>query len=249
MSELPAYLRIASDLRAKIVSGQLRAADRLPSLARLMERYAVSSTIVRNALAILAREGLIEGRSGSGVYVRDARRLVRRSNGRQQRTESGSASPFARDAAAGGQQGGWESDSAEEAATEEVAARLAIEPGDPVMRTRYRYLADGHPVQLATSWEPLAVTRGTSVERPEEGAAVGVVARMDHIGVRVDDAEERVTWRAADETELAGLELPQRGGYVLVIRRTYFAAGVPVETADIVLDAGRYELLYRIPIE
>lgn len=237
MSELPAYLRIAADLRARMASGELRAADRLPSLSRLMARYAVSSTIVRNALAILAREGLIEGRSGSGVYVRDARRLVRRSPSRPPHPQASGKPDKGKPGKGNTDKGktdkgqpdpaepGWESDTVEEGATADVAARLAIEPGDPVRRTRSRYLADGRPLQLATSWEPLAK------------------------GTPVDAIEERVTWRAADETEIAGLGLPLRGGYVLAIRRTSFAAGVPVETADIVLDAGRYELHYRIPLD
>lgn len=249
MPDLPAYLLVAADLRHQIVTGALHPGDRLPTTAQLMEHYRTSVTTVRTAIGILVTEGLIEGTAGGRVRVREIRRLVRESHGRQQRTAGGSTSPFARDAAAGGQAAAWEHDTAEEAAAERVAARLAIEPGDPVMRTTYRYIADGHPIQLATSWEPLALTRGTPVERPEEGAAVGVVARMDLVGMRIDEAEERITWRGASPEEIEALELSPRGAAVLVVHRTYLAAGRPVETADIVLDASRYELVYRIPVD
>ncbi|RIW41088.1 UTRA domain-containing protein [Micromonospora endophytica] len=47
-----------------------------------------------------------------------------------------------------------------------VAGRLGIRPGDTVMHTRYRYLADGNPIQLADSYEPIAVTGGIGCSVP-----------------------------------------------------------------------------------
>jgi GntR family transcriptional regulator len=43
--------------------------------------------------------------------------------------------------------------------------------------------------------------------------------------------------------------LPVRAAFVQVIERTYYAAGTPVEAADIVLPGGRYELVYRVPVD
>lgn len=249
MPDLPAYLRVAADLRDKIAHGELSPGDPLPSTAQLMSTYATSITTVRSAIAVLVGEGLVEGTAGGRVRVREIRRMVRRAHGRTMRSQAGPTSPFARDATASGYTPTWEHESTEEPATEEVAARLEIEPGEPVMRTRYRFLADGHPIQLSTSWEPLSLTRGTPVERPEEGAAVGVVARFDHIGIRIDDCEERVVSRAPTPEEAEALDLPRGGPGVQFIRRTYYAAGRPVETCDIVVDSAKYELAYRFPIE
>lgn len=251
MPEQPKYLRIAAALRAQIAARELQPGNPLPTTARLAEIYETSAITVRNAIAVLVGEGLVEGLAGGRVRVREIRRMVRRAHGRAMRTAPGEGptSPFARDAEASGYSPTWEHESVEEPASDEVAARLEIEPGDPVMRTRYRFLADQHPIQLSTSWEPLALTRGTPVERPEDGAAVGVVARFDHLGIRIDECEERVTGRAPTPEEAEALELPARGPGVQVIRRTYYAAGRPVETCDIVVDSARYELWYRFPIE
>lgn len=98
-------------------------------------------------------------------------------------------------------------------------------------------------------YEPLALTEGTPIQWPEDGAAVGVVARMDSIGVRIDEFAERVTSRSAHATEIDRLGLSPRGAYVLVIERTYYAAGRPVETADIVFPGDHYELVYRVPVD
>ncbi len=69
--EQPAYLRVASDLREKIVNGALPPHTRLPSQARIREEYGVSDTVALEARKVLMAEGLVEGRSGSGTYVRE----------------------------------------------------------------------------------------------------------------------------------------------------------------------------------
>lgn len=249
MPETPAYLRIAGDIRTGILSGELEPASRLPSETKLMAQYGVSRTVVKWALSVLKGDGLVEGRRGSGTFVRSVPRMVRHSHGRGQRSEPGSTSPFARDAERIGQAATWVHESHRTSADADVARRLNIAPGDPVMATRYLFTAGDQPIQLSHSWEPLAVTGDTPVEWPEDGSAVGVVARMDAIGVRVDEAVERITARPAIEVEAKELQLPLRGQFVFVIERTYYAAGRPVETADITIPGDRYELVYRIPID
>ena len=247
--ETPAYLRIAGDLRTAILSGDLAPDTKLPSETKLMSQYGVSRTVVKWALSVLKGDGLVVGRRGSGTFVRSVPRLVRHSHGRGQRTQDGPTSPFARDAAHAGQEGTWQHESHRTTADADIARRLDILIGDPVMATRYVFTAGDQPIQLSHSWEPLAVTGGTPVEWPEDGAAVGVVARMDAIGVRVDETVERITARPAIEVEARELQLPLRGQFVFVIQRTYYAAGRPVETADITIPGDRYELVYRFPID
>jgi DNA-binding GntR family transcriptional regulator len=248
----PAYLRIAADIRARVASGELQPGDKVPSVARLVKQYGLSTSSVRAAIDRLQAEGLVERRRGSGTYVRQTTRLVRRAHARNMRTPAvPSTSPFARDVAAAGQQPRWEYRSERSVATPRVAERLSIAPGDPVMRTRYRYFADDQPIQLADSHEPLAITGGTPVEWPEEGAAVGVVARMDLVeGVHVDRFVEEVTTRPATPEEAEDLGLDVRGGlWVLAIERTYFAGDLPVEIADITFPGDRYRLIYEIEID
>ncbi|WP_433128598.1 GntR family transcriptional regulator [Micromonospora sp. CA-240977] len=249
MAKTPAYLAIAAELRAEIQSGALAAGEKLPSETTLMTRFSVSRTVAKWAISVLKGEGLVQGRPGSGVYVRSARRLVRHAHGRDMRGGPGPTSPFARDAARAGQLATWEHDSRHDLADDPIAVRLGIEQGAPVMRTAYRFLSDGEPIQLSTSYEPLSITGGTPVEWPEAGTAVGVVARMDAIGVHVDEFEERISSRPATAVEAEALGLPGRPADVYEITRTYYAAGVPVETADIVLPRGRYELVYRIRVD
>ncbi|MEU7551694.1 GntR family transcriptional regulator [Streptomyces sp. NPDC044571] len=61
---------IADDLRKEISAGRLKAGERLPSEAQLAAHYKVSTPTLRNALALLQSEGLVEKVHGSGNFVR-----------------------------------------------------------------------------------------------------------------------------------------------------------------------------------
>lgn len=60
---------VAARLRNAILSGEYAVGARLPTEAVLTERFGVSRTVVREAIAALRSEGLVESRQGSGVYV------------------------------------------------------------------------------------------------------------------------------------------------------------------------------------
>ncbi|MEV6198790.1 GntR family transcriptional regulator [Streptomyces sp. NPDC051771] len=61
---------IAEDLRTQITTGRLKSGDRLPSEPKLATHYKVSTPTVRQALALLQAEGLIEKTHGKGNFVR-----------------------------------------------------------------------------------------------------------------------------------------------------------------------------------
>ena len=245
--EQPAYLRVAGELRRKILDGTLPPHARLPSQARIRSEYGVSDTVALEARKVLMAEGYVEGRSGSGTYVRDRpqRQRIVRSGYRP----SGAPSPYRQEQADEGRKGTWESTSVQEQASVDIAERLAIEPGDRVMRTHYLFRTEGEPAMISTSWEPLALTARTPVLLPEEGpvGGQGVVPRMAAIDVLVDHMAEEVGARpglAAETAALGGVP----GHIVIEIRRTYFASGRPVETADVVIRAERYRAVYHLPV-
>ena len=65
------YQALASELRARIQTGDLAAGSLLPTEQMLCETYQVSRQTVRQALGVLVREHLIEKRQGSGSRVVD----------------------------------------------------------------------------------------------------------------------------------------------------------------------------------
>lgn len=242
---------MADDLRRKILEGDLPPRSRVPSRAQLSKQYEVSDRVAVEAVRVLAAEGFVEGRPGSGTYVRERPTIRRLRRGVVNERAGGSVAAFAADLAAQGRTGTWRSSSETTTASPLIAGRLGIEPGDEVIRTDYVYSDDDEPAMLTASWEPLALTRGTPVTLPEEGpfGGCGVGARMASIGLEVTQVRENVTARPVLDGEAHLLDVP-RGAIVIVVRRTYLAGPAgerPVETADIVVAADRYEFSYEFP--
>jgi GntR family transcriptional repressor for pyruvate dehydrogenase complex len=61
--------RVGESLRTAIASGQYSPGDKLPSEVELTETHGVSRTVVREAVAALRSDGLVEVRQGAGIYV------------------------------------------------------------------------------------------------------------------------------------------------------------------------------------
>jgi GntR family transcriptional repressor for pyruvate dehydrogenase complex len=62
---------LADVLGAEIRSGRLIAGSKLPTEAALVDQFAVSRTVVREAVSRLKSLGLVDSRQGSGVYVKE----------------------------------------------------------------------------------------------------------------------------------------------------------------------------------
>jgi GntR family transcriptional repressor for pyruvate dehydrogenase complex len=64
---------LVAALGQQIQEQQLKAGDRLPTEAEIVQRFNVSRTVVREALSKLQAAGLVETRHGIGTFVLDAR--------------------------------------------------------------------------------------------------------------------------------------------------------------------------------
>ena len=68
------YRQIAEQVRGLIVAGEFATGKRLPAERDLARQLGVSRPSVREALIALEIEGWVEVRTGSGIYVQEARR-------------------------------------------------------------------------------------------------------------------------------------------------------------------------------
>ena len=68
-SAAPRYLQIADLMRQRIARGQWPLGDKLPSLEALVEEFGVARLTVRQAMDLLAREGLVSPQQGRGTFV------------------------------------------------------------------------------------------------------------------------------------------------------------------------------------
>ncbi|HEX6354079.1 TetR/AcrR family transcriptional regulator C-terminal domain-containing protein [Actinophytocola sp.] len=72
----PPYQRIAGEIRARILNGDLRPGDRMPSIRQIAQRWGVAVATATRVMAALRDEGLVEAKVGAGTVV----------SARQQRT-------------------------------------------------------------------------------------------------------------------------------------------------------------------
>lgn len=61
--------QISEALRQEIAAGVYVPGDKLPSEAQLTQAHGVSRTVIREAIAALRSDGLVEARQGAGVFV------------------------------------------------------------------------------------------------------------------------------------------------------------------------------------
>lgn len=69
LSAEPLQSQIISQVRAKILAGELKADSDLPSIRRLAREQHISVITVQRAYESLEREGLIHSRRGKGFFV------------------------------------------------------------------------------------------------------------------------------------------------------------------------------------
>lgn len=74
-SSTPIYRQITDQVRLAVAGGRLAVGEQLPSVRVLAEELVVNPNTVARAYADLTREGLIESRSGRGVFITRKRKV------------------------------------------------------------------------------------------------------------------------------------------------------------------------------
>ncbi|MBE1589032.1 GntR family transcriptional regulator [Nonomuraea angiospora] len=65
----PPYRRIVAEIRARILTGDLRSGERMPSIRQIAQRWGVAVATATKVMATLRDEGLVEAKVGSGTVV------------------------------------------------------------------------------------------------------------------------------------------------------------------------------------
>ena len=67
---VPLHVEVAELLRRQILSGAVKAGDKLPALNELTEKFGVARMTIRQAMDTLEDEGLIERYAGKGTFAK-----------------------------------------------------------------------------------------------------------------------------------------------------------------------------------
>jgi GntR family transcriptional regulator len=247
-SDRPVFKQIADRLRASIESGELAPGAQLPSEQELIGAHGVARGTIRQAVNVLRGEGLVRTEHGRGTFVRDrppVRRLAHDRFARRHR-ERGRAAYLAELEAEGRVPQVEVLEVGRATAADDVAVWLQLAMGADVLVRRRRYLADGEPMELATSYVPWELAEGTQIVQPDTGPG-GIYARLEERGHPLKRFSEEVTARMPTLEEVRALRLQPGVPVFRVLRVAYDADERPVEACDTVMAADRYVLSYELP--
>jgi DNA-binding GntR family transcriptional regulator len=232
----PLYVRIQELLRTQIASGRIAAGERLPSETELAERFSTTRMTVRQALAQLTFEGLIQRRVGLGTFVAegpvesriDAQRVP---SFEEQMEETGVRVGF--------RLLGFD----HEAASPAVAATLGLDADAPIYRLRRLRLVRGEVIGLEDRSMPerigSAIPAGALLSRP----ATRIVEAV--LGTPLGGMTVSVGALVASAQLARDLEV-KRGSAVLVRSHTFYDQdGHPVLTGDSTYRGDKYRFTYR----
>jgi GntR family transcriptional regulator len=247
-SDRPAYRQIADHLRAAILGGRLAAGDQLPSERALMSTYGAARGTVRQAIATLRTEGLVDIEQGRGAFVRRRPPVQRKAYDRfaRRHRDAGKAAYLIELEEEGRRPEVEVLEITPAPAPAEIARLLQVPEGSQVLVRRRRYLADGQPMELATSYLPWELVQGTKITEANTGPG-GIYARLEEMGHQLKRFTEDVRARMPLPEEARALQLPPGVPVFLLVRVAYDVEDRPVEVCDTVMAADRYVLSYELP--
>lgn len=241
----PLYEDVAADLRSKIQSGQLAPGVRLPSEATLGATHGVSRPVVRNALDLLEREGLLYSAKGRGWFVREIARLVWHASRPERNADADPLSDaWSRDVREQGHEPDEEREVAKVPAPHLVALRLGIEPGETVYVRRRLRTVDGEPFSTADTFYPRKIVEGTAIAEPGD-VLPGVYTVLDAMGLGwTDDPTDELISRRATTVEADRFGIQAGDPVFEIIRTRSTAEGRPVAATIIVAPGDRFRIIY-----
>jgi len=231
---------LAQELRTRILAGEWRPGDRMPSEPELARRRTVSRSSMRAAITMLEEDGVVSRRHGSGTYVTHRPALphdLGRNFGVSSLIRSTGMTP-----------GTVEKSSGTVPAPAAVAEALGVPEGEPVSSLRRVRTADGRRVVDVSDWCRVEHIAPEDLPEISEGS---IYAALADRGLAVDHGVADLTPRNADGDLARRLGVP-RGTLLLTfdqVDRSADGVAVLVSREHYVADAFTFSLLRRGPGE
>ncbi|MEV8474857.1 GntR family transcriptional regulator [Streptomyces sp. NPDC051173] len=241
-------VRIAADIRSLIMSGEWEPNRRLPSTGELEGRYKTSNVTIQRALKILKEEKLLEGKAGSGVFVRNRSPHTIFPAAFTAPSEEGQPYRWLTEATKRNQRASNRIIKvAEEVPPKRVREALHLQEGQPaVLRVRVGLL-DEEPAEVTYSYYPADLARGTRLadRRKIPGGTPTLLASL---GCPPRRQLELIRSRAATQEEYELLEVPGDTSLLEVFRTVLSNDDRPVEATVFLAPAHLYQLGYELNI-
>lgn len=250
-TQQPASRRIAEELRRQIQAGEIPPGDKLPSERVLAEKYGAARNTAREAVRLLAEQGLVTAKHGRGVFVRERQRLFRFGSDRYsiKNRETG-LTPFRLEAKLQGKTPRIDVPSiARETPPSDVAERLGV-PADEqsVVHRENHYFADDEPVQIVSTYLRWDEVKDTLLMQPKTGKD-GIYGRLEELGHVMTRVRDEISARMPSPEEAAILQLLPGVPILEVLHTSLDQDLKPFEVSRYVHRADQTGLLYELPVE
>ena len=237
--------QIADELREQVLNGTRAEGTKLPSEAELIEQYGVARNTVRDALALLVNEGLIEARRPHGYFVRDRRRMqYRPQSDLRARPTTAPHDTFLTEQEQAGRTPSQTIEVSIVDPPEPIKERLQLKADElAVVRRRLRYL-DGELIYSNDSYYPLSIVQGTPIMSPHDlsPGANQTLADGGHVQVRAID---EIYVRMPTPDEAKRLDLTPGTPVAEHIITGYDQDDRPVRSVLNILPGNRHVIIYE----
>jgi GntR family transcriptional regulator len=232
---VPLYYQLKSILLAQLRQGRWKPNDRLPTEDELGAQFGVSKATVRQALRDLSQAGLVRREQGRGTFVAESRIQFgpRQLNSFSEEMNDCGLEP-----------GSKILEQKLVPATEDIAARLQIEPGAQVFFLKRLRLAGGETMGLQTAHIASMLVPG--IEQIDFGVASLYKTLEARYGLVLDHASQK-HFAVAVGPEEAGLLRIAEGSAVLGGERlTFTRDGRPLEFTCSLMRGDRYQIQLKL---
>jgi GntR family transcriptional regulator len=216
-------------LRKQITSRAWKAGDQIPGELRLCQLFDVSRPVIRQAISCLVDEGLLVRRKGKGTYLAESKikeGLFQRQNGFHQDMLEQGHSLTSRVLKFEITQ-----------ANENVAYRLGLEPGSPVIEIARLRLVHNEPVVLVTTFLPYELCLALVHEDLTQQSLYAVLERSCGLVITHGHQMFKVTLASTFEAHL--LNIQPGAPLVALDKVSYLNDSRPIEYSNALHRADR----------
>ena len=224
------YVRIHEQLKKDILEERYAIGSLLPTEPELEEEYSVSRTTIRKAMAILAREGFVEIKQGSGTRVlnykakQNFNRITSVTESLRRKGYHVTTKSMHIDKVP---------------AAYPMTEHLQVKEGVPLARIQRLQLADGKPICIMTNHLPYDLVPGLE-------QAVGTFTALyqyleENYDFEITNTKDRIFAVAASFYEAEVLDI-QTGTPVLQVERTCYHHGKPICFDLVKIVGSQYEV-------
>ncbi|MDA5483138.1 GntR family transcriptional regulator [Yersinia intermedia] len=231
-SEVPLYLQVSEWIRENVYKGELGKGDRIPSENQIMELLQVSRGTVKKAVTMLVNEGMLIQVQGKGTFVKNENISYSLGAGLLSFAESLESQHL-----------DYSTEmitSRVEQASKNVAEKLKIEPGSPILYLERVRSVEGERVMLIENRINMALCPGIESVDFNTQNLFPTIEKLS--GRSISFSESRYAAKIVGSERGHYLEVSEDAPVLHLQQLVFFEKDLPIEFGNVWLKSDKYYL-------